>query len=717
MPSLRPDVATGGIVRQHYLIMFKIFSRLTKGEKIAVVFLSLIVVIAGFQIGSAFYNEYSDIKPVAGGIYTEGDVGKIGLINPLYVQYGSVTHDLTQLIFSGLTKYDPKTADIIPDLADYSVSKDGKEYTFVIKKNAKWQDGVDVTSDDVIFTYNTVIQNPGFKGLILNYNDYSGIKAVKVDDKTVKFLLSSPDSFFLVKTLPGILPAHLLSSVPVETLESDPFNQMPVGSGPYRFVSMTPMDNYTEVNLEAFEDYYGQKPNIPTIQMKVFSDFKDLLKQQAEVDGIRNVPDEYADTILKKGHLNLTRYNLPQYVAVFINTQSAKLKNDKVRLALQLGTDKESLTKSINEEKIIDTPLLEIDQKNWVYQYSIKKANGALFETEWLIPNKQAPKAVTPDTSADKSADKSKEPEYITAPNGGKDWKTTDDKITLAGIAPPKTKSIFINDYELKKYVPGDSGWSYVASFEFANLKKGKNVFDMYTVDFNGAKKLTDSITITTGTADELSETDLAKVADENTTAGNLPIRKNKTGDSLILKLVTPDQPKTYSEIASILKDQWQKIGIGVQISVLGNDAFQQALLKRDYDLLIFGQNLGYNLDAYPYWHSSQAKEGGYNLSQFKNFIVDSLLEKARLQNNVDDRKKTLNSIQEIISKEVPAIFLYSPTYYFALSNKIQNASFDNLATTSDRFARIQDWYARVDRKFNDKANPITFFFWLIKQF
>ena len=45
-----------------------------------------------------------------------------------------------------------------------------------------------------------------------------------------------------------------------------------------------------------------------------------------------------------------------------------KLKNNKVRLALQLGTDKKSLIKQINQDKIIDTPLLEIDQKNWVYQ-------------------------------------------------------------------------------------------------------------------------------------------------------------------------------------------------------------------------------------------------------------------------------------------------------------------------------------------------------------
>jgi len=707
--------------------MFKGLNYLTKVEKIIVVFLSLIVAFCGFRIGYAFYLEYTEIKPVEGGIYTEGVVGKIGPINPLFVQYGSITNDLTQLIFSGLTKYDPRTSEIVPDLANFTVSNDGKIYTFTIKENAKWHDGVKVTSNDVLYTYNTVINNPGFKGSILNYADYNGIKVVKVDDKSVQFILQSPDSFFLVKTLPGILPEHLLGNVPIEDLEQYMFNQSPVGSGPYRFVSMIPEDNYIEISLEAFDDYYSIKPNIPAIQIKVFSDYEDLIKKQGEVDAIRNVPDEYADTILKKGHLHLVHYQLPQYVAVFINTQSAKLKNNKIRLALQLGTDKDSLVKSIHEERIIDTPLLEIDQKNWVYQYSTTKANGALFETEWQVPNKSDEDTVAESSATDKTTgdsdkeaaktDKIAEPSYITGPNGGKDWQTSDTKVTLTGTVPTKTKSIIINDYELKKFVPGDPSWSYVASFEFENLKKGDNIFDVYAIDFNEQKKLIDSIKITQGTANEFIEQELTKNEIENNQADDLPIRKNKNGELLVLRLIVPEQPETYNDVATILRDQWKKIGIGVRIVKLDNEAFQKALFKRDYDLLIFGQNLVYNLDAYPYWHSSQTKEGGFNLSQFKNFIVDSLLEKARLEYDDKARKKTLNSIQEIISKEVPAIFLYSPTYNFALSDKIQNVNLDNLATTSDRFARITDWYAQVDRKLSDKANIFSFFDWLSKQF
>ncbi|MBU1017536.1 hypothetical protein KKA33_00735 [Patescibacteria group bacterium] len=708
--------------------MRKHFSRLNKLEKIIVAFLASVVLITGTQIGYAFYNEYSEITPIKGGVYVEGSVGKIELINPLYAHYGSLTHDLTQLVFSGLTKYDPKTREIVPDLADYTISENGRKYTFVLKEGAKWHDGTPVTSNDVMFTYNTVINHPSFNGVILNYNDYSGMKVSQVDDRTVEFLLEDADSFFLVKTITGLLPAHILGHLPVETLEQAPFNQSPIGTGPYRFMSLTPMDNFVEVTLEAFDDYYGKEPNISTIQIRIFPEYKDLIKRQGEFDTIRNVPEEYVDKIRDRGRLALTRYHLPQYVAVFINTQSPKLKNNKVRLALQLGVDKKSLVEEIGQSQIIDTPLLEINQSNWVYQYSVSKANGALFDTEWKLPDREPEpdeeEETTDDEAEEDKADESTaeeevpaEPEFITSPNGGNDWKTTDNKVTLAGITPEKTKAILVNDYELKKFVPGDPGWSYVASFEFGNLKKGDNVFDIYAIDFNEEKRLIDSITISQGTAEEFIEQEREVSKQENEVAKVLPFRENAKGERFVLHLIAPDKPETYTKVAEILKSQWRKIGIGLKIDVLENGAFQEALYKRDYDLLIFGQNLGYNLDAYPYWHSSQAKEGGYNLSQFKNFVVDSLLDKARMELNAEDRKKTLNDIQEIISQEVPAIFLYSPTYYFALSDKIQNTSFENLATASDRFARIAEWYGRVDRQLKEGVNPLTFATWLIKQF
>jgi len=699
----------------------KLVHHLTKTEKILLFFLGLALVISAYQITGAFYLENSEISFTPGGIYMEGDVGQINSLNPLFVQQGSISQDLSQLIFSGLTKYDTETGEVVGDLANVKVDANGKRYTFVLKDNAKWHDGTPVTSADIIFTYNDVIKNPEFKGNILTYNDYSGIKINKIDERTVEFLLEKPDSFFLVKTMTGILPKHLLEGEPVDQLESSPFNFAPIGSGRYKYISQIQNADYTEYVLEAFDGFYNGKPNIQSLMFRIFGDYEALKKNQGGLMGIRSIPAEDTEAILKKGHYILDRFQLPQYVAIFINNESSKLKNSKVRLALQLGTDKQGLIKNIGQHQIIDTPLLEINQENWVNQYSVVKANGALFETEWQIPNKGElvkNEIVKEEVKKEEPTEATAAVTFITTPNQGKDWSTTKEPITITGTVPAKTKEVWVDDYQLKKFVPGDPSWSYVAATKFDSLKEGENIYKIFATDFNGEKKLIDSIKITYGSAKPaVPATSTAdKREDENNKASNLPIRKNKAGENLTLRMITSSKPEIYSQIAQEIKEEWQKIGVDVEIEVLESEVFQKRLNARDYDLLIFGQSLGYNLDAYPYWHSSQAKEGGLNLSQFKNFVVDSLLEKARLESG-NDRKGTLSDIQEIISKEVPAIFLYSPTYFTALSDKVYHPPFNHLSTVSDRLANVDKWFAKGDRKFKQGASLLTFFPWILKQF
>ncbi len=694
----------------------KLLRKLTKTEKILIAFLGLILVVSTYQIGRAFYDQNSEMDFIPGGVYIEGAVGQVGTLNPLFVQQGSIAHDITQLIFSGLTKYDTQTGEIVGDLANVKASENGKKYTFVIKEGAKWHDGETVTSADVLFTYNDIIKNPEFNGNILTYNDYSGILVSKIDERTVEFLLEKPDSFFLVKTMTGILPKHLLENEPIAFLESAPFNFAPVGSGRYKFGSQVQLADHSEYGLEAYEDFYDGKPNIESIVFRAYSSYEELQKNMSGLTGIRGIPSDQAEEILKGSRFTLDRYQLPQYVAVFINNESPILKEAQVRLALQLGTDKESLIKSIGQHQVIDTPLLEINQENWINQYSVTKANGSLFETEWQIPNKEEETEEEPEEEVEEVVDPTEEVTYINSPNEGKNWQTTREPITITGTVPKNTKSVIINDYELTKYVPGDPGWSYVAASKFDSLEPGENIYEVYAVGLNDEKKLIDSIKITFGSAKSANEEEKEKLREENEEAEALPIRENAEGEKLILNLITSSKPEIYREVAWQIKKQWQKIGVEVSIEVLENGEFQKRINTRDYDLLIFGQNLGYNLDAYPYWHSSQAKEGGLNLSQFKNFVVDSLLEKARLEDN-EERRETLNDIQEIISQEVPAIFLYSPTYYTALAKQVNHPPFSHLATISDRLGDIEDWFAKVDRRLKDGTNPLTFLAWIAKQF
>ncbi len=696
----------------------KLIHSLRKGEKIALAFLLLLAAWSGFEVGQAFYLENSDAAPISGGTYTEGAVGKVGSINPLLAQQGSVTHDLVSLVFSGLTQYDPQTGQITPDLAEFQRSANGKEYTFTLRKDAFWHDGQPVTADDVVFTYNTLIKDPAFKGAVLTYNDYSGIRVTKVDDATVQFLLESPDSFFLVKTMVGLLPEHLLRGESPELLDTAPFNFSPIGSGPYRYVSQVPFADHTEYDLEAFDRYYQGKPGIESIAYKVFPGAEELAKNLGALDGLRNVPPELEKELEKKGALKVQSHHLPQYVALFINSESAFLKNSGVRLALQLGTDKQALAESIGESRTIDTPLLEINQESWRLQYNVQSANGALFDTEWKIPNKEALQdqlaAAQPEQAAPPSP--TAQVTAITSPNGGKDTRITQPAVTLGGTAPAGTEALFIDDYRLQKFVPGERQWSYTAKAELGNLKEGKNVYTVYAQDAEGKKEALDAITITYSTQQGLSGEEKDLVEKGNLQAPELPVRVRGDGTPLVLNLITSEKPEAYAQVAGTLQQQWKKIGVGLAIEVLSPADFQERVSKRDYDLLIFGQSLGYNLDAYPYWHSSQAKAEGLNLSQFKSFVADSLLEKARLESDDSKRKQTLEELQETISNEVPAVFLYSPAYRFALSQNVKNPSIEKLATATDRLAHIEQWSARVNRHFKPGTGVLTFLRWAARQ-
>jgi len=128
-------------------------------------FFLVLVILA---IGSAtylaidFYINNTKTAPAYGGTYIEGVVGQPRFINPIYGETNDVDRTLIDLIYSGLMTYD-KDGKIVADLVkSYQISDNGKIYTFQLKDNLYWQDGIPLTVDDVIYTIKT-IQNSDYK--------------------------------------------------------------------------------------------------------------------------------------------------------------------------------------------------------------------------------------------------------------------------------------------------------------------------------------------------------------------------------------------------------------------------------------------------------------------------------------------------------------------------------------------------------------------------
>jgi peptide/nickel transport system substrate-binding protein len=159
-------------------------------------------------------------------------------------------------IFDTLVSYKDSISDAAPGLAEkWEISKDGKTYTFHLRKGVKFHDGTELTAKDVVYTYEE-INNPKNGSPGKQYlNELEKVEAV--DDYTVKFTLKNVyASFMQLVGSPqfGILPSEHVKKVGMEA-----FDRAPVGTGPFKFQEWVPDDHIT---LVKFDDYFRGPANI-----------------------------------------------------------------------------------------------------------------------------------------------------------------------------------------------------------------------------------------------------------------------------------------------------------------------------------------------------------------------------------------------------------------------------------------------------------------------
>ncbi len=113
---------------------------------------------------------------------------------------------------------------------------------------------------------------------------------------------------------------------------------------------------------------------------------------------------------------------------------------------------------------------------------------------------------------------------------------------------------------------------------------------------------------------------------------------------------------------ATIIQWRLKQIGIKVNIRILEWSAFINEFIdKRRFEAVILGWSIGLDPDQYDIWHSSKTEEKEFNFVSYSNKEVDMLLEKGRSTFNRAERKKAYFRIQEILSEDVPYVFLYVP--------------------------------------------------------
>lgn len=181
--------------------------------------------------------------------------------------------------------------------------------------------------------------------------------------------------------------------------------------------------------------------------------------------------------------------------------------------------------------------------------------------------------------------------------------------------------------------------------------------------------------------------------------------RKGKVTSSSTLSftLTTADRSELVAA-ANALVAEWKKVGIAATVSAVPSSRIQKDIIRpRAFDALLYGEVLGADPDPYPFWHSSQAAEGGFNLSGYKNRDVDTLLEAARAAQKPEDRAKKYTEFQKSVVADAPAIFLYRPYYALLLDRGIRGVDVSHVAAPGDRWNGITGWYRKTRPKFGKK--------------
>ena len=172
----------------------------------------------------------------------------------------------------------------------------------------------------------------------------------------------------------------------------------------------------------------------------------------------------------------------------------------------------------------------------------------------------------------------------------------------------------------------------------------------------------------------------------------------DKIAQSVELTITVPDMPE-LKQTAEIIQKNWSILGIEVKISLVPLDKIVDEIIRpRNYEIILFGQVLSLDPDPFSFWHSSQKRDPGLNLSLYGNKNVDIALEKARHEIDLEKRMLLFQDFQKEINKDIPAIFLYSPRYLFIVRNNIKGIKTNKINLPADRFANIEQWYIKTRR-------------------
>lgn len=200
----------------------------------------------------------------------------------------------------------------------------------------------------------------------------------------------------------------------------------------------------------------------------------------------------------------------------------------------------------------------------------------------------------------------------------------------------------------------------------------------------NGATRLSDAAAVLEDAGWHYDETARAWVLD-----GNIV---------LTATLKTSNVPELKA-VASAVKEDWESFGVPTAVELYEpGDLTQNVIRPRKYEALLFGMVIGRDRDLYAFWDSAERNDPGLNIALYANSRVDDLLEQMRTTNEPEVVASSLQEVNDTIAADYPAAFVYAPRFLYALPDRLRGVALPQIASPSDRFAAVEDWYLYTEK-------------------
>lgn len=268
-------------------------------------------------------------EPVKGGEITVGIAQDLDDSLDPHQTVAAGTREVLFNIFEGLVKPN-SDGEMIPAVAEkYELSEDGTTYTFTLRDGVKFHNGQTVTAEDVVYSINRCAAVPEGqeKPLVAAFSAVRSVEAL--DEKTVTVTIAQRDLEFISYMTAAIIPAGYADQATA-----------PVGTGPFRFVSRTPQENFI---MERFEDYWGTPAWLDKVTYKICENADALVMNLngSSIDLCAHLTSAQAAQLNSNFKVLEGTMNLVQ--AIYLNNQAKPFDNQLVRQALCYAIDRQGI--------------------------------------------------------------------------------------------------------------------------------------------------------------------------------------------------------------------------------------------------------------------------------------------------------------------------------------------------------------------------------------